>query len=140
MVPSTGYLRGLVGAMEKGLSSVFHDVVLQNKFLSCLLPKLLSTFRQYGNWLERLGIDSVGSLNDSIQAGNIREIILVSEALHDLQISDITQRSLKSQMSHALFSLPDLPLPEKPLFPNGWQYNCLRTVSHHFPWKWTIIS
>jgi len=39
-----------------------------------------------------LGIDSVGSLNDSIQAGNIREIILVSEALHDLQISDITQQ------------------------------------------------
>ncbi|MBA4375837.1 MAG: nucleoside kinase [Anaerolinea sp.] len=54
-------------------------------------PKLLSTFRQYGNWLQRLGIESVGALNDSIQAGNIREIILVSEALHELQIIDISQ-------------------------------------------------
>jgi uridine kinase len=33
----------------------------------------------------------VGALNDSIQAGNIREIILVSEALHELQITDISQ-------------------------------------------------
>ena len=33
----------------------------------------------------------MGALNDSIHAGNIREIILVSEALHDLQIIDISQ-------------------------------------------------
>jgi uridine kinase len=54
-------------------------------------PKLLSTFRQYGNWLERLGIESVGSLNDANAAGNLREVILVSEALHELQITDIAQ-------------------------------------------------
>ena len=34
-------------------------------------------------------------LNDSIQAGNIREIILVSEALHELQITDIAQHIAK---------------------------------------------
>lgn len=54
-------------------------------------PKLLSTFRQYGNWLERLGIESVGSLNDANAGGNLREVILVSEALHELQITDIAQ-------------------------------------------------
>jgi len=42
--------------------------------------------------LERLGIESVGALNNVIQAGNIREIVLVSEALHDLQIIDISQQ------------------------------------------------
>jgi uridine kinase len=52
-------------------------------------PKLLSTFRQYGNWLERLGIESVGSLNDANSSGNLREVILISEALHELQITDI---------------------------------------------------
>ena len=41
-------------------------------------PKLLSTFRQYGNWLERLGIESVGSLNDANSSGNLREVILIS--------------------------------------------------------------
>lgn len=54
-------------------------------------PKLLSTFRQYGNWLERLGIESVGSLNDANSSGNLREVILISEALHELQIADIAQ-------------------------------------------------
>lgn len=94
MVPSTGYLQWF------GLEMIGEGFVLRfprrgsPKEISPLpsYPKLLSTFRQYGNWLERLGIDSVGALNDSIQAGNIREIILVSEALHELQIIDISQQ------------------------------------------------
>jgi uridine kinase len=54
-------------------------------------PKLLSTFRQYGNWLNRLGIESVGALNDANESGTMREVILVSEALHELQIAEIAQ-------------------------------------------------
>lgn len=94
MVPSTGYLRWI------GLESVGEGFVLRfprrgsPKTIEPMprYPKLLSTFRQYGYWLQRLGIDSVGALNQSIQAGNIREIILVSEALHNLQIIDISQQ------------------------------------------------
>ena len=52
-------------------------------------PKLLSAFQQYGQWLERLGIDSVGGLNDAIQEGRSREVILVSEALHEQNIAAI---------------------------------------------------
>jgi len=51
--------------------------------------KLLDIFKQYGSWLESLDIDSVASLNDSIQNGNIREVILVSEALHEQKIAQI---------------------------------------------------
>ncbi len=94
MVPSTGYLRWI------GLESVGEGFVLRfprrgaPKTIEPMprYPKLLSTFRQYGYWLQRLGIDSVGALNESIQAGNIQEIILVSEALHNLQIIDISQQ------------------------------------------------
>ena len=93
MVPSTGYLKWF------DLEIVGEGFVLRfprrnsPKQIEPMpsYPKLLSTFRQYGNWLKRLGIESVGALNDSIQAGNIREIILVSEALHELQITDIAQ-------------------------------------------------
>ncbi len=93
MVPSTGYLKWF------DLELVGEGFVLRfprrnsPKTIEPMpsYPKLLSTFRQYGNWLKRLGIESVGALNDSIQAGNIREIILVSEALHELQIIDIAQ-------------------------------------------------
>jgi uridine kinase len=93
MVPSTGYLKwfdlelvgeGFVLRFPRRNSPKTIDPMPS-------YPKLLSTFRQYGNWLKRLGIESVGALNDTIQAGNIREIILVSEALHELQIIDIAQ-------------------------------------------------
>jgi uridine kinase len=93
MVPSTGYLKWF------DLELLGDGFVLRfprrnsPKTIGPMssYPKLLSTFRQYGNWLHRLGIESVGALNDAIQAGNIREIILVSEALHELQIIDIAQ-------------------------------------------------
>ena len=55
-------------------------------------PKLLKAFRQYGDWLTRLGIDNVGSLNDAIQAGRGNEIILVSEAFHEQHLSDIARQ------------------------------------------------
>jgi uridine kinase len=93
MVPSTGYLKWF------DLEIVGEGFVIRfprrnsPKMIAPMpsYPKLLSTFRQYGDWLKRLGIESVGALNDAILAGNIREIILVSEALHDLQIIDIAQ-------------------------------------------------
>ncbi len=55
-------------------------------------PKLLAAFRQYGDWLERLGIDNVGSLNDAILAGRGHELIFVSEAFHEQNLSDIARQ------------------------------------------------
>lgn len=94
MVPSTGYLQWFgLEVMGEGFVLRFPRRENPKKITPMpSYPKLLSTFRQYGNWLQRLGIESVGALNDSIDAGKIREIILVSEALHDLQIIDITQQ------------------------------------------------
>jgi len=93
MVPSTGYLKWFdLELVGDGFVLRFPRRNSPKKIAPMpSYPKLLSTFRQYGNWLKRLGIESVGALNDAIQAGNIREIILVSEALHELQIIDIAQ-------------------------------------------------
>jgi uridine kinase len=52
-------------------------------------PKLLAAFCQHGAWLERLGISSVGALDDAIKGGRNREIILVSEALHEQHVAEI---------------------------------------------------
>jgi uridine kinase len=54
-------------------------------------PKLLAAFRLYGDWLETLGISSVGALDDAIVAGRARELILVSEALHESQVAGIAR-------------------------------------------------
>ena len=93
MVPSTGYLKWFdLVIMGEGFVLRFPRRNSPKTITGMSsYPKLLATFRQYGNWLHRLGIESVGALNQSIEAGNIREIILVSEALHDLQIIDIAQ-------------------------------------------------
>ena len=55
-------------------------------------PKLLSAFRQYGDWLEMLNINNVGALNDAIESGRADEIVLVSEALHEQNVADIAQQ------------------------------------------------
>ena len=91
MVPSTGFLRwfDLVPA-DSGFVLHFtrrsQPTILQPLTYS---QRLLSTFRQYGSWLARLGIENVGALNDSIESGKIREVILVSEALHEQKIAEI---------------------------------------------------
>ena len=71
-------------------------------------PQLLASFRQYGRWLETLGIQSVGALNDAIQDNRINEVILVSEALHAQQISSIASmiRDKKEEIRVILIAGP----------------------------------
>lgn len=91
MVPSTGFLKWFA------LTPIGDGFILQfpRRHWPTELQEvpdyltLLDTFRQYGDWLTRLGIDSVGALNDSILDGRIREIIMVSEALHEQRIAEI---------------------------------------------------
>ncbi|MFN8434123.1 MAG: nucleoside kinase [Anaerolineales bacterium] len=94
MVPSTGHLKWF------GLKKVNGGFILQypRRHAPTQLapfgdyPKLIRAFRQYGDWLETLHIDSVGALNDAIQSGRADEIILVSEALHEQGIADTAQQ------------------------------------------------
>lgn len=91
MVPSTGYLRwfGLTPT-NGGFTLRFPRRHKPTELLPMPdYPKLLASFRQYGDWLDRLGIGSVGALNDAIQANHIREIILASEALHEQHVAQI---------------------------------------------------
>ena len=94
MVPSTGYLRWFaLSPAEGGFTLQFPR---RHKPTELLAPpryaKLLTAFRLYGDWLDRLGISSVGSMNDAIVAGRAREIILVAEALQEAQIAAIAQQ------------------------------------------------
>jgi uridine kinase len=105
MVPSTGYIRWfeIVASDDGGFTLRFprrHEPTTLAPMAE--YPKLLNTFRQYGNWLQRLGIESVGALDDSIQAGRSREIILVSEALHEQHIASIARQIADRQDSARL--------------------------------------
>ena len=91
MVPSTGYLKWFdLVPMEDGF--ILRYPRRKNPIILQPLSKkysLLSVFKRYGGWLHRLGIDSVGALNDSIAQDHIRKLILVSEALHEQRIAEI---------------------------------------------------
>jgi len=89
MVPSSGYLKWfeLVPVDNAYILRYPRRNAANTLTPMTNYPTLLKTFRQYGNWLTKLGIPSVGALNDAIAEGRIREVILVSEALHTQQIS-----------------------------------------------------
>jgi len=94
MVPSTGFLQWFnLIPTNGGFTINFPRRNLPTQLQPMPnYPKLLATFRQYGQWLDRLGIASVGALNDAILAGRIHEIILVSEALHEEHVADIAEQ------------------------------------------------
>ena len=91
MVPSTGYLRWFdLQPAPPGFLLQFP----QRASPTVITPRpeidrLLAAFREYGDWLDRLGISNVGALNEAIQHNRIREIVLVSEALHEQRIAQI---------------------------------------------------
>ncbi len=94
MVPSSGYLKWFKLEMAvEGFTLRFprrgrpEEIQPLHDY-----PKLLAAFRRYGDWLELLGIDSVGALNDAVDEGRIQEVILVSEALHDQHITEIASQ------------------------------------------------
>ncbi len=91
MVPSTGYLP-------------YFDLYLYDKGLILQLPsrqeptavppfhpsaQLFATMKESGQWGESLGIDTVGALNDVICKGEIKDMILVQEALQESKIASI---------------------------------------------------
>ena len=91
MVPSTGYLKcfGFVRT-DGGFTLRFPRRHRPTELIPMPeYPKLLGTFRQYGDWLITMGIPNIGALNDAIIAGRAREVILVTEALHEQRIAEI---------------------------------------------------
>jgi uridine kinase len=94
MVPSTGYLKWFaLNPANSGFTLRYPRRRAPTTIAPIEdYPKLRATFHQYGQWLERLGIDNVGALNNAIQGGRSREVILVSEALHEQHISDIARQ------------------------------------------------
>lgn len=91
LVPSTRYLRtfalqhyppGFILCFPRRENPValppFHDQ-----------PRLGAVFRDYADWTDLLNVRDVALLNQAVQSQRIREVILVSEALHEERIAAI---------------------------------------------------
>ena len=93
MLPSTGYLK-------------YFDLMLYENGILLLIPssdnptkidyfepreKFFKTLSTASEWGERMGIDSVGDLNNSVRDGQISDMILVQEALQERRIGEIAK-------------------------------------------------
>jgi uridine kinase len=102
MVPSTGYLRWFdLLNVEAGFTLRYPRRHNPKEILPMPeYPKLLGAFLQYGDWLAKLGIDNVGSLNDAIESGRSDQIVLVSEAFHENHLARIANQ-IGDQLDHS---------------------------------------
>jgi len=59
--------------------------------------KLAKIFKESNNWLEILDLANIGSLNERINNGHLRDLILISEALHEKRIAQIADKVCEDQ-------------------------------------------
>ena len=98
MVPSTKYIEifdlvkhsdGFVVQFESSKNPGTLNTYLK-------YPKLTNIFKEYNKWSEILNVSAVCSLNDAISNGEIKELILIAEALQEKKIAQIADAIQKS--------------------------------------------
>ena len=99
MVPSTGYLSvfslqsyppGFVLRFPRTNPPMQLQPVVDYK-------KLVTIFREYGEWMSLMGVRDVGRLNEVIAGERAREVILVAEALHEQRVARIAEEIASRQ-------------------------------------------
>jgi uridine kinase len=104
MVPSTGYLTVFgLQAYPPGFTLRFPRTSPPMQLQPFVdYPKLLSVFREYGQWMDLMGIRDVGCLNEVIAGERAREVVLVAEALHEQRVARITDEIAARQRDSRL--------------------------------------
>lgn len=95
MVPSTGYLRTF--KLRPSPPDGFLIMYPRQESPEVIRPyepsnKIADVFERQQRWLELLGVEDIGALNDAVSNGRGRELVLVAEALHDQHITEIAAR------------------------------------------------
>ena len=110
MAPSTGYLKyfdlvhyppGFVLYYPRRVAPT-HLAPFQS------MPRLTQVFQQYREWLELLDVKNLPALNNAIDSGRIREVVLVTEALHEQRVAAIASviASHRDQIGMVLIAGP----------------------------------
>ncbi|WP_026369064.1 nucleoside kinase [Aminiphilus circumscriptus] len=93
LAPSTGYV--------KTFDVMFHDPGMVLRCPSVVSPdelppfqaprSLVDVFREYGEWLDILGVSTMANLHEQVAAGKGLDLILISEALHAQRLNRIAE-------------------------------------------------
>lgn len=99
MVPSMGYLSVFeLFKYENGFILMYpheEDPVKLPEFKN--LPKLAKVFKETERWARILDVADVGALNDKVDSGEIEDLILVSDALHEKKIAQIADKIFENK-------------------------------------------
>lgn len=94
MVPSTGYLHlfdlapyGDGYVLQYPLKRSYDQLQEMVDY-----PKLVRVFNEYRDWMQALDVYDVGKLNIIYRTDRMRELILVSEALHEQKVAHIASQ------------------------------------------------
>ena len=96
------YSTGIIKAFD--LFKYAHGFVLQNpteEDINVIAPfnerkSLANIFYETNQWNNIIGVGDVGSLNEKIENGELKNVVLVSEALHEKKIANIAD-SIKNR-------------------------------------------
>jgi uridine kinase len=135
MVPSTGYLRYF--ALHRWPPGFVLQYPRRRRPTELLpvrdYPHLTAIFREYGEWLRLLGVESVSGLNEAVANGRIREIILVSEALHEQRIAQIADQIARRRDELRLVLIAGPSASGKTTFSKRLSVQLLAHGVHPFP-------
>lgn len=99
MVPSMGYLSIFeLFKYENGFILMYpheEDPIKLPEFKN--LPKLAKVFKETEKWARILDVADVGALNDKVDSGEIEDLILVSDALHEKKIAHIADKIFENR-------------------------------------------
>lgn len=106
MVPSTGYLK-VFDIIPYNTGFVLMAPDKDNK-VSELKPqeKLFNVLKTSDEWSKTLDVANVGDLNEAITTGDIRELMLVQEALQEKQIAQIADMIMAGNKKIVLIAGP----------------------------------
>lgn len=94
MVPRTGYIKRFeMIPYNTGFILKFPDEDNPSKISPFeAAPKLSSIFNESEKWARIMEVDTVGALNDVVSRTQVRDLILISEALHEKKIAQIADQ------------------------------------------------
>ena len=92
--PSTRYVdRFDIVAYGSGLYIALPDRTNPDAVIPTVrLDKMFDVFHGYQQWIDIMGVPTVGDLNRRVMEGDASELIKIAEAFHELKIADIARK------------------------------------------------
>lgn len=104
LTPSTGYIdRFDIRPYYNGLYLILPDRADTSTLRDNVhADKMLDVFRGYKQWVDIMGVPTVGRLNEKILSGDGSELIKIAEALHEKQLAAIADSIADANASRGM--------------------------------------